>query len=202
MKRLIIGALVFSAGTAFAGPTARLGITYGVAEPTLPEAHEIGPMVGLGYRFLGSVVAEIDYAYLSLLDPDTSSGGVHRIGGLVRADLWRDQNRPCIPHIACTRAMSFYAEAGIAERIGSWQLDAHTIAPLDGKQTEGHVGFGLEIDNELSPNRNGWQLGVRFVGAPRDQMDFLCRGSGCPVGSNSTAMDRSVLVDVGWVFGS
>jgi hypothetical protein len=202
MKRLIIGALVFSAGTAFAGPTARVGITYGVAEPTLPEAHEIGPMVGLGYRFLGSVVAEIDYAYLSFLDPDTSGGGVHRIGGLVRADLWRDANRPCIPLIACTRAMSFYAEAGIAERIGSWQLDAHTIAPLDGRQTEGHVGFGLEIDNELSPHRNGWQFGVRFVGAPRDQMDFLCRGSGCPVGSNSTAMDRSVLVDVGWVFGS
>src|SRR5262245_9018621 len=106
MKRLIIGTMLAVAGTASAGPTARFGLTYGVAEPTLPDAHEVGPTLGVGYR-LGPIVAEFDYAYLSFLDDNTTDGGVHRLGGAVRADLWRDTTLRCIPRLPCTRAMSF-----------------------------------------------------------------------------------------------
>jgi len=201
MKRLIIGIIIATASSAGAGPTTRFGLTYGVAEPTLPEAHEIGPTFGLGYR-IGPIVAEFDYAYLSFLDDDTNDNGVHRLGGVVRADLWRDANRRCIPLLACTRATSFYAEAGIAERLGQWRLDAHTVAPLDGRQAEGHIGFGFEIDNSIAPYRYGWQVGLRLVAAPRDAMDFTCRGSACPAGSTGTGTDRSVLVDVSFVVGS
>jgi hypothetical protein len=202
MTRATIAAFLFVvAGTASAGPTSRFGLTYGVSEPTLPEAHEVGPMLGLGWRF-GPVVAEADYAYLSFLDDNTTSGGVHRLGGTVRADLWRDAEKPCIPHIACTRAMSFYGEAGLAERFGQWQLDSRTLAPLSGRQKEGHLGFGFEFDNEVVPYRMGWSIGVRFVAAPRDEMDFICRGSGCPTGTNNSNTDHSILVDVSWLVGA
>ena len=195
---LTIGGL---AGIAEAGPTTRFGLTYGVAEPTLPGAHELGPTLAVGYR-LGPIVAEVDYAYLSFLDDNTGDHGVQRLGLTGRLDLWRDTNRPCIPHLACTRAMSVYGEGGVAERFGHWQLDATTIAPVSGRQHEAHLGFGLEIDNRITPYRYGWQIGFRVVAAPRDPQDFLCRSaSGCGGMMTSTSYDRSVLVDVSWIVG-
>lgn len=183
-----------------ADPALRLGMTYGIAEPTLPEVHEIGPTFGLGWR-MGPVVVEADYAYLSFLDDNTGEHGVQRLGADVRVDLWRDTNHPCLLRWACTRATSVYAEAGIAERFGHWKLDAHTIAPIDGRQPEGHLGVGFEMDNSIAP-RHGFQIGLRVVAAPRDPMDFLCRSeTGCTAMMASTHYDRSVLVDISWLIG-
>jgi len=199
----IAGMLVAVSGLANAGPTTRFGFTYGVAEPTLPGVNEVGPMLGLGYRFGGRVVAELDYAYLSFLDDNTGDHGVQRLGGTMRVDLWRDTNRRCIAKLACTRATSIYGEAGVAERFGHWRLDAHTIAPLDGRQSEAHLGFGVELDNHLEPYRYGWQIGFRIVAAPRDAQDFACRSTnGCGGLMMATSYDRSVLVDVSWLIGS
>lgn len=192
--------LAFAASTASAAPAVRLGLTFALADQGAPGQHELGPLVGIGTR-LGPVLLEADYAFLSFMEPDTGPGGMHRLGVNVRADLYRDDTRPCIPLLACTRALAFYAEVGAGMRYGQWHLDANTRSPETDRQREAHVGLGVEMDNTLFPRRYGWQLGVRFAIAPRGDVMVACRGMGCSAAGmveGGSSLDRSVLVE--WTF--
>jgi len=200
MRNVLALALLLTPTAAEAGPAVRFGLTFALVDEGAPGQHELGPFIGLGAR-LGPALVEADYAYLSFMEPDTGPGGMHRVGVNLRADLYRNTERPCLPRIACTRALGVYAEIGGAMRYGQWHLDAHTISPRTDRQREAHVGIGIELDNTLVPTRHGWQLGLRFAVAPRDDIDFACRGTSCDLREPDRAYDRAVLVEWSFLIG-
>ena len=193
----VVVAVAVLAGTAMAGPTARFGLTAAGHDPASPTM-EIGPMVALGQR-IGPIVGEVEWAYLSFLDPNASEGGVHRLGVTLRADLMQWRGVGCHLRYSCTRGRSIYGELGAAERFGRWYTDAFHESPLKTPQPEVHVGVGLELDNQLVPNRNGWQIGLRFALAPADPVvSAVCRGS-CPASARSGGTEKAVFVE--WMYG-
>jgi hypothetical protein len=193
-KALIL--TMVAAGAAQAGPTSRFGLTYGAHDPGATSV-ELGPMVALGDR-LGPFVGEVEWAYLSFLDPDASPGGVHRLGVTLRADVAQSRQFRCWHRFACTRGQAVYAELGAAERFGRWRIDAYQQTPIKSPQPEAHVGFGVELDNQLAPQRDGWQLGIRFAIAPADPIiTSTCRGS-CPVSAAGGGLEKAVLLE--WMF--
>lgn len=210
MSKVAVGiaASLFLASTAAtAGPTARFGLTGAIEDQGAPGKYVFGPLVGVGLRG-GPFVAEVEWAYLSFFDPDTSEGGIHRFGVSLRADLYRSYATRCVFRGGCTRAQSLWVEAGAGERIGRWHLDAAHSAPADDHQPEAHVGVGIELDNQINPMRNGFQLGLRFAIAPRGNDPLSnCRsdsGSTCmDVSSNANrgGIDSSVLVEWMFLFG-
>jgi hypothetical protein len=202
----IVGAMVASGlvggGIASADPTARFGLTFGY-DHQAPDP-QLGPQVAVGER-LGRFVGELEYAYLSFFSPESH---IQRLGVTLRADVLR-ANQRCL-HYACTRASSIYVEGGAAERYGQWLVDATTVTPARSPQPEMHVGVGYEIDNQIVPYRNGWQLGLRFAVAPHDPLlgpapGTACRGTGCAMpgaggGSSGSGggLDRSIFIE--WMF--
>jgi hypothetical protein len=195
MRYLAALALALVAGTAHTGPTARFGLTWGAKDPQA-QSVELGPMVTLGDR-IGPFVAEGEWAYLSFLDPDASITGVHRLGLNLRMDLITNRAKHCWS-FACTRGSEIYAEAGAAERYGRWRVDAYSVSPRTTPQPELHVGVGLELNNQVWPNRNGWQLGLRFAVAPSDPpLTAVCRGS-CPTTTTSGGTEKALFVE--WMF--
>ena len=87
MTRSILGvfvALALFAVPAHADPLLRFGMTFGV-DRNIPEAHEFGPMVGVGAN-AGRFSAEANYAYLSMFADDAR---VHRAGVALRMDIAR-----------------------------------------------------------------------------------------------------------------
>jgi len=192
--------VALSATTAAADPALRFGLTGALADQGAPQQHQFGPMIAVGAR-VGPVLGEVDYAYLSFMDPDTVDGGMHRLGVNLRADLYRDANRPCLRGLACTKAFSVFAELGAGMRYGQWALDAHRRSPsTSDRQREAHVGAGIALDNTLAPRRLGWQLGVRLAAAPRDDLMLACRGTSCAADGidRSGEIDYSFLVE--WTF--
>jgi hypothetical protein len=206
--RLAAATVVLLTGAAQAGPTARVGLTYGIADQGGPDEIKVGPMIALGDR-LGPFVGELEYAYLSFFDPDASPGGVHRVGVTLRADLLHTaQLRKCAGAIApdwtCATGHGLYVEAGAAERFGQWIVDATHITPLKSPQPEGHLGIGFEMDNRLGERRDGWQLALRFAVAPADQIaSAACRATGgsCPTTMSGGGLDKSVYVEWMFLFG-
>lgn len=195
MRYLAALALALVAGTAQAGPTARFGVIWGVKDPQATSI-ELGPMFTLGDRF-GPFVAEAEWAYLSFMDPDASPAGVNRLGLNLRMDLVTNRAVHCWS-FACTRGSSIYAEAGAAERYGRWRIDAYSESPIHTPQPEAHVGVGLELDNQVWPNRNGWQLGLRFAVAPSDPaLSTVCRGS-CPTTASNGGTEKALFLE--WMF--
>jgi len=196
---LALGSIVAPAGAADAGPTARFGMDFALSDTGAPNAHELGPAFAVGER-LGPLLLEIDYAYLSFLDPETSDGGITASASILRADLFHSTNSYCFRGLACTRGTSLYGELGVAERFGQWHLDSNTVAPETNRQHEGHIGIGIELDNQIAPYRYGWQLGLRFAMAPNDPNSIACRGSTCSNNPMATtpSTERSVLVE--WTF--
>jgi hypothetical protein len=164
----------------------RFGLTGAIDDQSAPGKLESGPAIGLGLR-AGPFVGEVEWAYLSFFDPDTSNYGVHRVG----------------------LAQSVWLEGGFGERLGQWHLDSQHIAPASSRVPEAHLSIGVEIDNQIQPMRNGFQLGVRFAVAPRgtDPMS-TCRSSGectaTPTSdlSNNGGLDASVLVEWMFLFGA
>ncbi len=197
MRRTVLSAavLLVAAGTSVqAGPHVRGGVTYGLVDETAPGQHQVAPFVALGAR-AGRIVGEVDYAYLSFMEPDSTRGGVHRLGATLRADLYRNENKPCVWRLACTKAMSVYGSLGAGMRYGQWLLDAHRISPNTDRQREAHVGIGIELDNEVAPFRHGWQFGLRFVVAPRGaEADALCRGT-CAMTTAPNSYDRAIFFE-------
>jgi len=209
MLKVVVAASVLTLSTiATAGPTMRFGLTGAVDDQGAPGKYEVGPLVALGLR-AGPFVGEVEWAYLSFFDPDTTDGGVHRFGVSLRADVLRTYGTHCLFRGGCTRAQSLWLEAGAGERFGQWQLDAAHIAPASSHQPEAHVGIGVEIDNEIQPMRNGFQLGLRFAVAPRgSDPESACRGTGgCMSTStvdngNHGGYDASVLLEWMFLFGT
>ena len=201
--------LVLSSVAHAGGLTARFGLTGAIDDQAAPGKLEGGPAVGLGWRG-GPFVAEVEWAYLSFFDPDTVSDGVQRVGVSLRADVLRSYARHCVFRGACTRASTLWAEIGAGERFGQWQLDAHDIAPANSREPEAHVGIGIELDNQIHPMRNGWQLGLRLAVAPRGVgNDATCRTEGdCTTSSTATTgidkggYDKALLVEWMFLFGS
>jgi hypothetical protein len=203
MKAAAIGVLLVS-GIATAGPTARFGLTYGIEDQTAPNAVEIGPMVAVGDR-VGAFVAEIDWSYLSFFDPSASPGGVNRFGLNLRADVLTNRRRGRCGRYWCTQGRSLYAELGGAERFGRWQVDANTVVPASSPQPEAHVGVGLEFDNQIRPNRNGWQVGLRFAVSPAmttmnepDSCRTVMGGCDSTQRTSSHGVEKALLLE--WMF--
>ncbi|HLL24516.1 MAG TPA: hypothetical protein VK427_20435 [Kofleriaceae bacterium] len=196
MRRLLVLLSVLAAAPAAADPSVRFGLTGALADQGAPAQTPFGPMVALGAR-IGPVVGEVDYAYLSFVDPETVDGGMHRLGFNLRAELYRDANRPCVFGLACTRAFTLFAELGAGMRYGQWALDSVRRSPATGdRQREAHVGFGFSVDNQLQPTRLGWQFGLRLAAAPRDDLMLACRGATCA----SDGIDRSGDIDYSVLF--
>lgn len=197
---LLVAAFVTATATAHAGPTARIGLTFALADQGAPEQHQVGPMIAVGIPFSRFVV-EADYALLSFMEPDVvGGGGMHRFGVNFRADLLRATHH-CFIHFGCAAGIGAYAEVGAGMRRGQWHLDANTVSPaLADRQREAHIGFGLELDNRIVPTRLGWQFGIRLTAAPHDDLMVACRGTGCasPAVSKNGDTDLAFLVE--WMF--
>jgi hypothetical protein len=200
--------LVLEGVASAGGPTVRFGLTGAAFDRGAPNKIEGGPAVALGLRS-GPFVAELEWAYLSFFDIDTTGGGVQRVGVTLRADLLRSYATHCMFHYACTRASSLWADVGAGERFGQWLLDSQNIAPASGHEPELHVSLGVELDNRIVPHRDGWQLGVRFAVSPRGVgQGAACRSGGdCTMtGGPTTAGDRggydeSLLIEWMFLFG-
>ncbi|HEX7703247.1 MAG TPA: hypothetical protein VF403_21055 [Kofleriaceae bacterium] len=210
-KVAVVAPFLFLSTIATAGPTMRFGLTGALDDQGAPGKYEVGPIVGLGLR-AGPFVGEVEWAYLSFFDPDTTDGGVHRLGVSLRADVLRSYGSHCLFHGGCTRAQSLWLEAGAGERFGQWQLDASHIAPASTHQPEVHFSVGVEVDNQITPMRNGFQLGLRFALAPRgsDPMSSCRSTTGCAVPDasgassnlgNAGGVDSSVLLEWMFLFG-
>lgn len=196
MRRSLVLLPLAFATPAAADPAVRFGLTGAIADQGTPSQTPFGPMIALGTR-IGPILGEIDYAYLSFVDPETVDGGMHRLGVNVRADVYRDTNRPCLYGLACTKAFTLYAELGAGMRYGQWALDAYRRSPATSdRQREAHLGFGMSIDNQLNPRRLGWQLGFRITAAPRDDLMLACRGESCA----ADGIDRSGAIDYSFLF--
>jgi hypothetical protein len=209
--KLAAAVLFVLAGVAEAGPTARVGITYGLLDQGGPDEVKVGPMVAFGQR-LGILVGELEWSYLSFFDPNASTGGVHRLGVTLRADLYRTQFMRTCPgepasDYTCAHGNAIYAEAGAAERFGRWTVDATRVTPATTPQPEAHIGLGFEMDNRLGYRRDGWQLGVRFALAPADQLVATsCRssgGAGCSGAmlESGGGLEKSLYVEWMFLFG-
>ena len=203
----VFGSVLTLSTIAAAGPTMRFGLTGAIDDQGAPGKYEVGPLVALGLR-AGPFVGEFEWAYLSFFDPDTTDYGIHRLGLSLRADVMRSYSTHCLFRGGCTLAQSLWVEAGAGERFGQWQLDAAHIAPATSRQPEAHVAIGVEIDNQIHPMRNGFQLGLRFAIAPRgSDLDSACRGSsGCDMSlvdhGNHGGIDSSVLLEWMFLFGT
>lgn len=162
------------------------------ADEAVPsQVHEVGPLVAVGDR-LGPFVGEIEWAYLSLFDPSSSPGGVHRFGVTLRADLWRK--------VGLREASNLYLEGGAGERFGQWITRPTEMVPATSPQPEVHIGAGFEMDNEVRPHRNGWQLGVRLSMARGDQAEAVaCRTTGgtC-LQTQNAGYERALFIE--WMF--
>jgi hypothetical protein len=190
---VVVLALASLPTAATAAPAMRFGVTAAVHDPDAAGHFELGPMAAIGAR-LGRFVGELDYAYLSFIDPDVSGGQVQRVGANLRFDVDRTM-RHCT-HYACTRASSFYVEAGAAERFGHWFVDDAHVAPLRSPNPELHLGLGLEWDNQITPHRNGWQFGLRIALTPKDVEPIALR-SGMP-SSETSGTNASVFFE--WMY--
>lgn len=191
------------------GPTMRLGLTAAMHDESAPGMYEGGPLVALGLR-AGPFVGEAEWSWLSFFDPAGSQEGVHRLGLSLRADVLRSYTRRCLFHGGCTLAQSLWIEAGAGERFGQWQLDATHRSPGVDRVPEVHVGIGVEIDNQIHPMRNGFQLGVRFALARRaNDLQASCRSTTectstadvAPELANHGGVDASVLIEWMFLFG-
>ena len=199
MWRQVVVVVALAAGTAQAGPTARFGVTYAAEDPQASSV-ELGPMIAVGDR-IGPLVAELEWANLSFLDPHSADdGGVNRLGLTLRADLLSSRGYTCFHRYACTYGRSVYGELGAAERFGQWYEGAYAVTPAHSPQPEVHVGLGLELDNQIAPHRYGWQLGMRVALAPADPiLATTCRGS-CPASATASSGGTDVAVLVEWMF--
>jgi hypothetical protein len=179
---MVATSLVGLVGLADASPVVRFGMTTGANRNT-PEAAEVGPMFAAGAR-AGRFTGELNYSYLSFLDPDTS---IHRAGVALRADLsiWGTMRH----------WKTLFGELGVAKRWGAWRLGSDVHASTT-TQNEMHVSIGLQLDDK-------WQFALR-VGAARLDPNLMpgiaCRGVACAATMlpDSTGLAGSVMLE--WLF--
>ena len=186
MSRLLLAGLLIAlcAAPAVADPQVRFGMTFGV-DRNIPEAHEFGPMLGVGAS-AGRFTGELNYSYLSMFD-DTAR--VHRAGVALRMDIARYWGR-------ARQSRAWYGEVGAARRTGFWSVNDMDPG-MDKSQSELQLAAGYE----LSGNGGAWQLALRFGFARRDPMlASVCRGMTCPVAMpSSTGIAESVMLEWTWL---
>jgi len=185
MTRLLAGIfVVLFAVPAQADPLVRFGLTFGV-DRNIPEAHEFGPMLGLGLA-TGRFSGEVNYAYLSMFEDTTR---VHRAGVALRMDIARYWT-------GARESRAWYGELGAARRVGAWAVsDMDPI--IDKRQSELQLAAG----HELSSNGGSWQLALRFGFSRRDpDLSAACRGMTCPIAMPaSTGIAESVMLEWTWL---
>jgi hypothetical protein len=184
---------------ATAAPSLRFGVTSALHDPDANGHFELGPMVGLGAR-LGRLLGEVDYAYLSFIDPNPVGGEVQRLGVNLRFDV--DRTEFNCTKFACTRATSFYLEGGAAERYGHWFLDDAHMNTSTSPTPELHLGLGLEWDNQIDPHRYGWQFGVRVAFTPKnaDPADALAARSTMTTSQTPSSSGTNTSVFIEWMY--
>ncbi len=197
LAALALAISTLGAGAAAAdGLTARFGLTYGFFDKHGPDTTQMGPLVALGLR-AGAFVGELEWSHLSFFDPDASPGGVQRVGLTLRAELLRARAGRRLDE-----AKSLYVEGGADERFGRWFVDGTRTEPAVSPQPEVHLGAGLEYDSHGLPNRNGWQLGVRYTVARADSIAYTAclssGGGGCPATTSSGGLEHTLFVE--WMF--
>ncbi|HEY5922424.1 MAG TPA: hypothetical protein VIV11_12170 [Kofleriaceae bacterium] len=186
MSRLLLAGVLIAlcSAPAVADPQVRFGMTFGV-DRNIPEAHEFGPMFGVGAS-AGRFTGELNYSYLSMFDDTTR---VHRAGVSLRMDIARFWGRG-------RQSRAWYGELGAARRTGFWSVNDMDPG-MDKSQSELQIGGGYE----LSGNGGAWQIALRVGFARRDPMlDVACRGMTCPVAMPaSTGIAESVMLEWTWL---
>lgn len=146
------------------GGMMRFGLTYGV-DRNAPEAREVGPMIALGAR-AGRFGAEVNYTYLSFVDPDDR---VHRAGVALRFDLIEYTRLG--GGLALDHRGAVYAELGAAIRFGEWRPNP-TINRTTSRQDELQLAIGHELEDR-------WHIALRFGVARQDPLlGASCRTTG------------------------
>ena len=169
-----------TAGSVAADPLVRFGLTSGANRQTR-EGVEFGPMLAAGLS-AGRFTGEINYSYLSFVDPETAT---HRSGVALRADLasWGD-----------ARYMkTLYGEAGVSHRWGTWRL-GNEIDAAERSQNEAHLALGYQLDRK-------WQLGLRMGIARPDANQPMCpAGTLCSQITMDSPTDLVSSVMLEWMF--
>lgn len=199
------------------GALVRVGSLVGVLGIDDREYTGLGATVAAGQRW-GRFTLEGEYGYLEITERGPSSqryGAAHQLGASARFDVIRLGPRVVGPN----SMVGVYVEA----HLGRQFRDPDLIAPDEsrrallpgGSTNQLGAGFGFVFDHRLEqprgfPNRVGWQLGWRVVGAPRPAPDTFatCRGSECTaapgpkhtmdVGVNETSLLLGSTLDFTW----
>ncbi len=180
--------LVALAGTAGAGPVARLGVTGGY-DATAPGHRDDGIAAGAGYSF-GVLTAELEYAYLEYDGADGVEGMSQRAGLLLQARLATLKSRAHEP----SSHVDF--DVGIGERWVHWEPGKDMPYPNVAPPIDRH---GREVSLGVSATF-GWRWALEYVlFTPDAGPMFTCRGT-CPMQQQGDA--SAVLLEVGWQFGA
>src|SRR6478609_3267499 len=141
LKRAALILLVASS-SASADPTLRFGLTFGI-DRNMPEAKQYGPLIAVGLhdqRF----GAELHYAYLSFMDPETQ---IHRVGVSLRGDIFREyvtRSCPMPSSKSCREARALFGELGAARRFGHWRATDEATQDTT-SQSEASAALGYEL---------------------------------------------------------
>jgi len=201
------------------GAEVRVGSVVGVLALDGREYTALGAMVAVGHRW-DRLALDAEYGYLDVTERGPSNfhyGVAHEIGVDVRYDVLRLGSRVVGPN----SMVGIYVEGRIARQLrdpdsipGTSRDSSRTRMP-GGTSNQLVGGFGFEFDHRLEqprgfPNRVGWQLGWRVVGAPRPAPDTYvsCRGSECTserstsspmeMGVDDTSLEVSSSFDFTW----
>jgi hypothetical protein len=170
------------------GATFRLGSVVGILALDEREFTGLGGSVAAGHRW-GRLAIDAEYGYLEITERGPSSlryGEAHELGVNVRFDVVRLGSRVVGPNSMA----GMYVEGRVARQMRSPdripQNDDRATAMPGGSSSQVAAGFGVMFDHRLEqprgfPNRVGWQLGWRVIGAPQPGPESYttCRGSEC-----------------------
>ncbi|MCA9674092.1 MAG: hypothetical protein H6708_03215 [Kofleriaceae bacterium] len=188
------------------GTEVRVGSLVGILAVDGVEYTGLGAVVAAGHRF-GRLSLDAEYGYLEVTARGPSGvrfGTAHDLGVNVRYDVLR--LGPRWVGANSLAALWVEAHAGRELRRAERRAADETVRGElpSGSSTQVAGGFGLMFDHRLEqprgfPNRVGWMLGWRVIGAPRPEPQgyAVCRGSECtaaPTPTPTTHLDDTSLV--------
>jgi hypothetical protein len=170
------------------GTTLRLGTVVGILALDEREFTGLGGSVAAGHRW-GRLAVDAEYGYFEITERGPSSlryGAAHELGVNVRFDVIRLGS-----HLVGPNSMAgIFVEGRVARQMRDPDAGPQNASPMTampgGSSSQVAAGFGIMFDHRLEqprgfPNRVGWQLGWRVIGAPRPGPDSYttCRGTEC-----------------------